>query len=103
MSINDLDVSIQVRSSDHSVSGSTQKFKDEDLQQIALLVSNAVNVFQAELAEASAKSAGSLSLSELDITFGVDLKAKGGLAIASIFQAGVEAGAAFQVHVKLTR
>lgn len=79
-----------------------EKLTDDKLDSIAHVINRAVNVMQEQIDFSMSES--SLVLSEIEFTFGIDFEAKSSIPIVGpIVGIGVQAGATFQVHIKLER
>lgn len=82
-----------------------QDLSNEDLNRIADVVNRAVATLQQKLqATAQSGESGNLSLSELQLTFGIDLEGETKIPIIGpLLQVGFKAGATFQIQIKLER
>lgn len=78
---------------------------EEDLHKIANVINRSVEVLQQHLKPTGEAAGGDqLSLSEVEMTFGIDLEGEAKIPlIGPLFQVGFKAGATFQVVIKLSR
>lgn len=79
---------------------SPKNFETKHLAEIADLIDTAVTVFEEKLNQHP--QGDGLQIDEVNLTFGVDFQSNMGLTIVSIFQTQVDAGATFQVSIKLS-
>ena len=86
-----------------------EQFQQPDIDKIALLTNQVVVNLQNNLQVSTAeKTPDSLSLSEVELTFGIDFEVEAGAEIkvpliGPTVRGGVRGGATFEVHIKLSR
>lgn len=80
-------------------------FDPDDMQRVAIVINNSVTTLQTQLSAAEAeKKPGQLSLSEVEVKFGIDLQGESKIPIIGpLLQVGLKAGATFHVLIKLTK
>lgn len=108
-----LEARIRVVSSDETgqIADTTPaKFREPDLDKITSITNQFVVHLQNNLTVASQENptSNSLSLSEVELTFGIDFEAEGSAdiripLIGPVVRGGIRGGATFEVHIKLSR
>jgi hypothetical protein len=86
-----------------------EQFQQPDMNKIANITNQVVvNLQNNLLVNPAEKAANSLSLSEVELTFGIDFEVEAGgevkvPLIGPTVHGGVRGGATFEVHIKLSR
>jgi hypothetical protein len=82
-----------------------KNLSDQDLDRIASVVNRSVSALQQQLqAIAQPQGPGQLSLSEVQLKFGVDLEGEAKIPIIGpLLQIGYKTGATFEVQIKLQK